>query len=75
MEEFFAPEEGLIVEARRQAASRNLPLVGQVYPLEGAIIRRAGNGAVVLTDWVGQDEETGLDLYGSVAFVTWESPR
>jgi hypothetical protein len=54
-----------------EAVMRGLKFAGQLDPLEGHIIRRIGDGAIVFTDYVGQDED-GSDLFAAVGYVIWE---
>lgn len=68
------PTRKLIIAAVSESIERGLAFAGVIDPLAGSIVRRAGNGAVVLCGHIGQDEETGADLYDSVGVVVWDEP-
>jgi len=66
------PSTELVTKACTEAISRGMPMVGVVPPTAGSIVHRVGNGAVVLTDRIGEDAETGADIYSAIAMVVWD---
>ena len=62
----------LVLAAVKEAISRDIPFLGQQSPMTGDILFCCHDGAVVLCDYIKQDEETGLNLYRGIGFVVWK---
>jgi hypothetical protein len=68
----LSASDHLVVAAVKEAISRDIPFLGQQRPLTGDILFCCHNGAVVLCDYIKQDDETGLNLYRGIGFEVWK---